>query len=263
MNEKLPKVIFILSCIFCCVVIYSSINYVRISKQNNQGTEITNSVYASYNEEMWTNTQTWWYESRSEENRLPTTGDPNKQTEKNRWSAEIKGENKSNIQSTTITYRVNKDWQAKLLPDIELTDKMSIDSRLSKFLRYYWYWIKLRWDNSMNIKTEVIVCIARADSHIWYALKGKNNVGNVWNNDRWDVVNYATLDDGIRAIARTLNNRYLWNKKTIWDLSGAWYCTTDCGKLYATSKENWNNNVLNCLSFIHQKQINPDFLFRK
>ena len=35
-----------------------------------------------------------------------------------------------------------------------------------------------------NIKTEVLVAIAWADTHLGYASKSKNNIGNVGNNDR-------------------------------------------------------------------------------
>ena len=30
----------------------------------------------------------------------------------------------------------------------------------------------------------------------------KNNVGNVGNNDRWDTVEFKTLEDGIRAMGK-------------------------------------------------------------
>ena len=114
-----------------------------------------------------------------------------------------------------------------------------------------------------GIKTEVLVCIAFADTHLGYATKSTNNVGNVGNNDRWDTVAFATLEKGIWAIWYTLNNWYLGNKQTIWDLSFAWDCKIDCSKVYATSNSNWQNNVLNCLSNIYQKQIWPDFIFKK
>jgi len=129
-------------------------------------------------------------------------------------------------------------------------------------LKLYWHDYKLRVSNSKNIKTEVLVCIARADTHLWYALKSTNNVWNVWNNDRGDIVNFWTLKQWIRAITNTLNNKYLWNKQTIGDLSFAGDCKIDCDRVYATSNDNRSNNTLNCLSLIYRQQIWPDFEFR-
>lgn len=113
-----------------------------------------------------------------------------------------------------------------------------------------------------KIKPEVILCIARADSDLWKKLKSTNNFGNVGNNDRWDVVHFNSPRDWINAIGLTLNNKYQWMKQTIWDLTPSGKCTINCTKFYATSKENRNNNVLNCLSHIHNKKINEDFNFR-
>jgi len=85
----------------------------------------------------------------------------------------------------------------------------------------------------------------------------------VGNNDRWDTVDYETLEKWIKAIAYTLNNKYLWDKQTIWDLSYAGNCNIRCDKVYATSRSNRETNVLNLLSLIYEKHIWPDFFFRK
>ena len=157
--------------------------------------------------------------------------------------------------------RLNKEWQSKALPDITWKD---FKDRMNNFAMLYWhnidYWKNAWFDN--KIKPEVMLCIARADSDLWKQLKSKNNFGNVWNNDRWNVVHYDTQQAWINAIARVLHNKYLWKKQTIWDLTPSGSCSIDCDKFYATSKENWNNNVLNCLSHIHNKKINEDFNFR-
>lgn len=164
--------------------------------------------------------------------------------------------------NTNVIYRVNKDGRAKPLPTIKTTNN-SVYSRTSVFLSLYGHNI-WQWEaQSKNIKTEVLVCIARADSHLGYALKTKNNVGNYWNNDRWDTVSFETLDEWILAMTWALNWTYLWTKQTIWDLSFAWNCKINCSKVYATSNSNRENNVLNCLSVIYMKQIWPEFEFRK
>lgn len=159
----------------------------------------------------------------------------------------------------TWVYRNNKEWRSKVLPKIKWKD--SIDRRHS-FLSYYWHDPKLRSKIAFeqNIKPEVLICIARADSHLWHALKSKNNVGNVGNNDRWDTVHYKTLEDGIRAMGtQALNGRYLKHKQSIGSLSPWGWGSKP---YYATSESTWNANVLNCLSLIHEKRINENFLFR-
>lgn len=138
-----------------------------------------------------------------------------------------------------------------------------VENRTRAFLKKYWHNYN-QWDkNSQNIKTEVLVCIAWADSHLWYALKTKNNVGNIGNTDSWKTMSFDTLDQWIRAISNTLNNRYLGTKQIIWDLSFAGNCKTNCSKVYATSNQNRENNVLNCLSLIHQEQVTSYFKFRR
>lgn len=157
---------------------------------------------------------------------------------------------------------------AKPLPQLK-TKNNSVENRTATFLKIYWHDYKQWKRNSGNIKVEVLVCIAWADSHLWYALKWENNIGNIGNNDRWDVVHFSSLDNGIKAMTYWLNNKWLGSYTMIWELSQwgrtvLWlkWCAEKWEFCYATSKENWNNNVLNCLSLIHNKQINEDFIFR-
>ena len=60
-----------------------------------------------------------------------------------------------------------------------------------------------------GIKPEVLVCIAWADSDLGAMLKSRNNIGNVGNNDRGMIVEYESMNAGIEAIGRVLNNQYL------------------------------------------------------
>jgi hypothetical protein len=111
-----------------------------------------------------------------------------------------------------------------------------------------------------NIKAPVLVCIAQADSSLGAALKSTNNIGNVGNNDRGNVVHYRTLEEGIGAIARVLNNQYLGNYTTIGELSRGGGNAT--GKIYASSPFNWNKNVKACLGDILQQPVDESFNFR-
>lgn len=119
----------------------------------------------------------------------------------------------------------------------------------------YWYNSEKKW----KVKKEVWLCIARADSWLWKYLKTKNNIGNVGNNDRWDRVNIATLEKWVDVIFQTINNKYLWHKQSIGSLSVWWGGNSP---YYATSPDNWDKNVRNCLSVIHWQEISKDFKIR-
>jgi hypothetical protein len=164
---------------------------------------------------------------------------------------------------TWIIY-TNAEGRAKKQPKL-ITKNNSVESRTETYLKLfnqdYKEW-SIVWVNRW-VKTEVLVCIARADTHLGYAMKSENNFWNVGNNDRWDTVSYNSRLSGIMAIWAALSNKYLWKKETIGDLSYAWGCKIDCWKVYASSNDNRQNNVLNCLSNIHMKKITQDFTFRK
>ena len=163
------------------------------------------------------------------------------------------------VRWATWIYRVNKDGYRKPLP--RLLTEWSLN-RMEEFANIHWHDYSLREKvaNEQKVLPEVLLCIARADSHLWHALKSKNNVGNVGNNDRWDVVHYKTLEDGIRAMwVYALNGTYLRHKRSIGSLSPWGWGDKP---YYATSDSNWNVNVLNCLSNIHEQRINEDFKFR-
>lgn len=161
-----------------------------------------------------------------------------------------------------IYYRVNKEGKAKKQPKIIAT---GVENRTRVFLKLYWqdYNTRKKLADKHWIKVEVAVAIAFADTHLWYATKTTNNIWNVGNTDNGRTRTPDTLEQWIEAIFSTLNWRYLGNKQAIGDLSYAWDCKIDCTKVYATSNENRQNNVLNSLSNIYREQIWPEFIFRK
>jgi len=120
-----------------------------------------------------------------------------------------------------------------------------------------------------GIKPEVAICISKADSSLWQELTTSNNFWNVWNNDRGDRVHFKTAEEGIAAISKVLVGKYLLPNKKVWELSNGWRANLWLPKCwawnycYATSDDNWNVNVINCLSMIHNKPIDEDFSFRK
>lgn len=181
------------------------------------------------------------------------------------------------VSSTVIkwpnyTIRVGLQWSRKPIPTIKGT---TTQERAKEWLETVWLgytlptWIEL--GKKYKIDYTLAISIAWADSHLWKALKSTNNIGNVWNNDRWDVVHYDSLEKGIEAIFRTLNNRYMGGNEIIGELSGEGRTRlniTPCSnvpapnKCYATSLWVWSTNVTNAMSVIHNKEIREDFEFR-
>lgn len=170
------------------------------------------------------------------------------------------------------TIRVGLQWSRKPIPTITgLTTQERAKEWLEKASLGYTLPTWIRLGEKYKVDYALPICIAWADSHLWKALKSTNNIGNVWNNDRGQVVHYDSMDKWIEAIFRVLNNKYLgWNKQ-LWELSGEGrqrMSMTGCEnapapkKCYATSKGVWSTNVSNCLSAIHDKEITESYFFR-
>lgn len=166
-------------------------------------------------------------------------------------------------------WRVNSEWQRHRVRYFTWT----VDEKVNKLLKIYWLsktvniWKKY-WEE-YKIKYPVAICIWFADSSLWASTKSKYNIWNVWNNDRWDIVHFNSIDDWIRAIYRTLNNKYLINNNIIWELSQWWrtnlwlkWCAEKWEYCYATSTENWNINVINCLNMLYNEEKDESFEFR-
>jgi len=148
----------------------------------------------------------------------------------------------------------NSQWQSKSKAEL-MWNTFDEISKNHKIPVDYWYASEKKW----KIKKEVALCIAWADSWLGRYLKTPNNIWNVGNNDRGNRVSVSTLEKWVDLIFQTLNNKYLKHKQSIWSLSVWWGGTKP---FYATSKENWNINTLNCLSTIHWVQINENFMIR-
>ena len=142
---------------------------------------------------------------------------------------------------------------------------------LQKFWFDYEEWKK--GSDGIGVKVEFTVCLARSESDLWQQLKSTHNYFNVGNNDRGDTRKFISDGDAIMNLwAIALNNRYLWTKTTIWHLSPnhmdsscqkEWRDDKKCKYVYASSKENWLNNMRNCPGNIYQEQVMEDFNFRK
>lgn len=150
----------------------------------------------------------------------------------------------------------------------------TIDSRIDELIRYYWQDPTLRRQLSISIgiKPEFTICLSQAETGVGKHFKTKHNWFNVGNSDSWATMSFESLEHGFKALGDlALNGRYLSRKTTLAHLSPNHklsHCSTDphsdpaCKYVYASSLENWMNNNLNCLSNLHNKQINPDYKFR-
>ena len=149
--------------------------------------------------------------------------------------------------------------------DLTLMEWKTVEERAQRFLNGYGVGIYKDlnfWESVVewtNIDRDVVICIALAESTLWKYLTTRNNIWNVWNNDRWDRVAYNTPYAWARLIPLTLNNQYLWWYHTINQLSR--YGNEDW-KIYASSPINWQTNVMKCLSKIKWYTVPEDFPFR-
>ena len=160
----------------------------------------------------------------------------------------------SEIPKIQSNWLVNKQWLSKSKQ--ELHGNTFNEISLAHWIPIeYWYNSEKKW----KVKKEVWLCIAWADSWLGKYLKTKNNIGNVWNNDRGDRVHISTLEKWVDVIFQTLNNKYLKHKQSIGSLSVWWGGSKP---YYATSPDNWNVNVKNCLWVIHWVAISENFKIR-
>lgn len=172
------------------------------------------------------------------------------------------------------TIRVGYEWKRKPIPKLS---GLTTDERAKQLLDNVWIGHTLpiwkKFGKEYDIDYTLPIAIGFADSHLWRALKSKHNIGNIWNNDRWDVKHFDTLEAWIEAIFWTLAHwKYMSGHNTIWTLSGEgrkrlWlpWCNEEKDykkKCYATSMGVWSTNVVNILSAMHDKQIDENFDFR-
>ena len=170
---------------------------------------------------------------------------------------------------------VPEKWRLKYIKD-SLTRKVDLSNiryypkwlthkqREQLFLRTAasWFgnltgWVS-KWEQ-LGIDPDVAICIGYAESWLGHNMSSPNNVWNVWNNDRWDRVWFATPQDWINAIYYALNNKYLSKYFTIDRLSRYW---NKDNHIYSSSSYNWYKNVVKCLAIIKWYPINELYPFR-
>ena len=170
---------------------------------------------------------------------------------------------------------VPEEWQQKRLDDlyareVPLQDFSSlkgetVPERRDSFLRRYAYGAyadaALRYDAAEGQWVDPLLGICVGFAETWFKnFKTANNIGNVGNNDRGDVVEFVSPLVGARALYSVLNNQYLWWYHTLNELSR--FGNSD-GFIYASSPYNRQRNVMRCLSSIYGYAIPEDFPFRR
>ena len=120
-------------------------------------------------------------------------------------------------------------------------------------------------ENHYGIREWVILCITIAETSGGNRGAWWKNIWSVWSNDRGDRPTYALMESWLEDIGKTLNNKYLWSKNTLWCLSNAGSCkeSNDNGKRYATSESSRQKNMVACLSTIYWNVDASTFTIRR
>jgi len=155
-------------------------------------------------------------------------------------------------------------WDHQIMPEVAWTDS---HTRFKEMAEAYWLSASQIWqvENHYWIREWVVLCITVAETSWWHNWAWWKNIWSVGSNDRGDRPVFALMETGLEWIAKTLTNKYLWNKQTLGCLSNAGSCKeqNDNGKRYATSEDHWEKNMVACLSNIYWP-INPsEFKIRR
>lgn len=110
-----------------------------------------------------------------------------------------------------------------------------------------------------GIDPSFVMCIWLAETGLGNHLKTPYNIGNIGNTDSGATRVMTNARQGVYSIVHTLNNKYLWDYTKVSQLSR--YGNKD-GSIYASSSDNWHNNVTKCLSHLKQEYISDDYKFR-
>jgi len=151
---------------------------------------------------------------------------------------------------TAITFQLTGDTETErqqyLLDTYAASDFKNLDT-----------WV----EESLNAQLDpsFLMCIGLAETRLGHTLKTPYNVGNVGNTDSGGTYQFSSPGEWIHWMTKTLNNKYLWEYTQLSQLSG--YGNTT-GAIYASSPQNWHNNMIKCLSALKWEHISDEFEFR-
>ena len=175
---------------------------------------------------------------------------------------EEKTENPTNPEWTP--WQLTEDWTHQEMPAVEWADEHEKFKSLASSYGLDASQIRAV-ENHYGIKEWVILCITIAETSGGNRGAWWKNIGSVWSNDRGDRPTYALMESWLEDIGKTLNNKYLWSKNTLWCLSNAGSCkeSNDNGKRYATSESSRQKNMVACLSTIYWNVDASTFTIRR
>lgn len=175
-------------------------------------------------------------------------------------------ENKKIIPSEyNIKYLNDKYIRTIDISEVSFLKGDSLEEREKNFLNSYGVGIykDINFRNDVakwtNIDKDVLICIGFSESTLGRYLSSQNNIGNVGNDDSGNRINYSSEKAWAKAIAYTLNNKYLWWYHTIKQLSRYWNAEW---MIYASSDTNRQVNMIKCLSRIKGYYVPEDYPFR-
>lgn len=118
-------------------------------------------------------------------------------------------------------------------------------------------WVNAALD--AKIDPSFVMCVWLAETTLGNYMKTAYNVGNVGNTDDGSVRSFSSASAGIAAMTQTFNNQFLWQYSKVSELS-RW--GNNRGLIYASSPENWHNNIIRCLSALKNRFVEDDYEFR-
>ncbi len=137
--------------------------------------------------------------------------------------------------------------------------------RQKNFLAQYWVgWFK-EWSLwveawiDADVDPTFLMCVWLAETSLWKHMKTPFNIWNVWNTDSWATITFSSPQEWVAAMTRAFNNRYLGWYTEIQQLSRYW---NKDKPIYASSPDNWHNNIVSCMSHIKGRYIPDDYEFR-
>ena len=181
---------------------------------------------------------------------------------KERRPNEVKEEWK--VEEQREPWQLNESWDAQVMPTVEADTP---HERFKKLCEAYWLDASTIWkvEQHYGLTESTILCVTVAETSWGKRGAGAKNIGSVGSNDRWNRPTYALMEAWLEDIGKTLTNKYLWSKQTLWCLSNAWHCTEswDNGKRYATSTSSREKNMVACLSKVYGKIDPSTFSIRR
>jgi len=131
----------------------------------------------------------------------------------------------------------------------------------------YAYWSFKNWqmwiDESLywNLDPSFVMCVWLAETSLWRKTKTAFNIWNVWNTDSWSTITFPNARAWLYAMVKAFNNKYLSQYDKLMFLSRYW--NKDENKpIYASSPDNWHNNIVKCLSHLKWEYVPDDYNFR-